>query len=235
MTAQQAVVGIYKALESGNTKNLVEKTRKAARAAGFKFSNAELSSWLSRFVHPSLQIKDAKGRFKGSRTEMRTGSTDGVLSTKRTGHPDGRPDSRAVIVPLLEFVVPSGSKEPSGVPRNGRPKATPDDAWVAPLLASLQILSGRKLESLDPNERLLLGRWFAYEIGNCTKQERRNLSHGVAAASGLASICYGQFGEWTVAMYRDLSCRAKKMRGGVPCFDPWIFKAALAAPERQAL
>ena len=127
--------------------------------------------------------------------------------------------------------------EPTQKPStNGHVKAPPPDkTWVQPLLDGVLALGERRISTLTPIERQDLGRAFAYHVGHCTANERNNRAKGTTVAKGLASLAFSDFGEWTVAMYLDLSIRAKKMRGDIPTLDPWIFKAALAAPERQAL
>lgn len=49
MNPQQVVVGIYLALEKCGGRNLIDRSRNAARAAGVKFSNAEATRWLAPF------------------------------------------------------------------------------------------------------------------------------------------------------------------------------------------
>lgn len=44
------MIGIYLALEKAGAKNLVERTRKAARAAGIAFGDHEAATWLAPFV-----------------------------------------------------------------------------------------------------------------------------------------------------------------------------------------
>ena len=123
----------------------------------------------------------------------------------------------------------------NGAKNGHRKRVPPDTAWVVPFLATLKAIDELRLGRLTPPQRLIAARGFAFHVGNCNATERTNLTNGTTAAKGLASIAYGGYGEWTVFMHRDLCLRAKRMRGDVPTLDPWIFKVALAAPERQAL
>lgn len=107
MNAQQVVVGIYLALEKCGGKNLVEKTRAAARAAGCSFSNAESSVWLKPFlrVHgrKTDEIRTENGRFAGRKIKH---ETDGSADGKRTRN--GREtDSRVV----KESRIPNNSQD----------------------------------------------------------------------------------------------------------------------------
>lgn len=91
MNAQQVVVGIYRALEKAGCRNLVERTRKAARAAGVEFSNKQASLWLKKFVGTE------NGRDSGQ-------DGDGDLSTFGTENGRGRgreSDSRVNKVSLV--------------------------------------------------------------------------------------------------------------------------------------
>lgn len=109
MNNQQLVVGMYRFLEAQGVKNLVERTRAAARAAGGTFSNAESSVWLKAFVSSHGRKTDGKtdavrtenGKFAGRKSKH---VSDGKQEETRTddGRKDGREtDSRANKEPLV--------------------------------------------------------------------------------------------------------------------------------------
>jgi hypothetical protein len=93
---RSVVIGIYLALEKAGAKNLVERTRLAARAAGAKFTNGQAATWLAPFVsehHKNTPESTRRGfanlthgRDCGQETDgIADGIADGILSTERTG------------------------------------------------------------------------------------------------------------------------------------------------------
>lgn len=112
MNTQQAVVGIYLALEKAGATNLVARTRKMARAGNLHASNGQISAWLCEFTkrHGETRKQGADGKFTGARTVTRTVPADRDLSTERTVPVNRTEDSHATKVSLFDTpVVPSSS------------------------------------------------------------------------------------------------------------------------------
>ena len=119
MNPQQVVVGIYLALEKCGGRNLIDRSRAAARAAGVSFSNADATRWLAPF-------QSARGR----RTDIeRPANGRGFVreaDVQKTADGPGS-DSRANNVSLVtkiettsqqmdlipEFKTPRVAKQPS--------------------------------------------------------------------------------------------------------------------------
>ena len=230
MSPQQEAVALWKFFEDRNIKPKVAVIIRILRSEyRLKFRDGDVSKWLSKFT----------GR---GRAESKSAHKHENPRPARTGHA-----TRATKVSLVS-TSSSGTNVPSEPPMlfstnghaaaNGKPRREkpPPAEWVSPLLSTVAALHSRKLETLDADERLAVARAFAYYVGNCTSDERNNRTKGAHAAQGLASICYiADFGGWTVEMWLGCSRKAKRLRGGGPTLDPWLFKAALAAPERQAI
>lgn len=227
MNAQQIVVQFYLALESAKAKNLVERTRVAARAAGATFTNSEASAWLSKFTSVTRAKREAKGHFAGSTPtngQVSDGHADGLLSTIRT---DGRTENGLTRVKgISESLVlfPNGkSPEVPKPKKTAKPK--PSTAWVGPLRAEVAVLEPKQLRHLSADERHVLARCHALEFGNCTVSETTNRSKATGVASGLVYLVRDiernpSTVDITAREYLVYARRVWERRGRSPWFQP---------------
>ncbi len=242
MNAQQVVVGIYLALEKAGGKNLVEKTRAAARATGVSFSNAESSRWLKPFIEVNGRktdgVRTESGRFRGRKTKH---ETDGSADGKRTEN--GREtDSRANKESLSSNTPPERvaivvDEPPSDEPKKKRERKPVDlsvphvwpsindpdlPAWVSEVRRSVNAVGAKPLSELTGDERFTLARYHAWRWANCTKDEQRNRKAAGDIASGIANLAFHHiYGGMSVLDYVQAGDEAWNRRGRYPMKSSW--------------
>lgn len=113
--SRSVVIEIYLALERATGEGNIQKARKAARAAGFSFTNGESAKWLRPFTEAAAKRRAAP---------VTAPVTAPVLSTKRhlSGHPNGlaRVIGTPSLIPLVDSLRSSTCAAKPHTPRQGR-------------------------------------------------------------------------------------------------------------------
>ena len=226
VNAQQEAVALWKHLEGRGFKPSVRSIGRTLRDQGLRFTEANLRLWLDGF--------------SSRRRRRPTQETSTADANRRNADAA----SREKDVSLVTKPYSSGSYEPSEPPTlfsgngatNGKRKRTkPPAEWVEPLHEAVAAIMDRPIDTLSPEERIAFGRECAFRFGHCTASERTNKSHGAQFAKGFGGMAYSDYGELTVRLYLTAGERFDRLNGGAPWFDPWLIKAVIKAPERQAI
>lgn len=123
--------------------------------------------------------------------------------------------------------IPDSSDRSKDLSAERRPKKEPDTTWVAPLREAIKAIAGVKIRDLSIDQRLLLGRYFAWRFAGYTKTESKNHKAGAKYAIAFAQMADSK-------LYADLSVRQyvdeavvyqERIAKGIPFHEPFAIRA----------
>jgi len=102
-----------------------------------------------------------------------------------------------------------------------------DPSWARELAAAFADLHRVQLRNLTPEQRIVVGRFFAAICSNCNRDEKVNRTRGLTAAHAIAKMGVGRSDDMTALQFAKYAWKTLELRGGKPFYKPFDIDLAV--------
>lgn len=102
-----------------------------------------------------------------------------------------------------------------------------DPAWARELATAFAQLHAIQLRNLTPEQRIVVGRFFAAICSNCNRDEKINRTKGLTAAHSIAKMGVGRSDDMTALQFAKYAWKTLELRGGKPFYKPFDIDLAV--------
>ena len=172
-------------------------------------------------------VRDEERRLRNSTN----GATGGNPALKRAAKPPDKPSDKGEDNPARAGFHSLNSRVQSFQTDLRQSDASPGKRerpdWVTPLRDAAKAIAEVRIRDLSLEQRLTLGRYFAWRFSNCTVSEARNKNAGAKATIAFAKMADSKlYADLTVRQYIDEAhVYHDRFMGGAPFYDPWAIRA----------